>query len=969
MSRKSRCKDDTWTSEELDKALTSTISTDDNKRHRDRNMNDKNRQREREHKPRKEEPISDDERNPPKDEKQRERQREERRNKRERKDKSKSRDDKPLGKGENKDRRTRERHTDKNEEKQRSDHRSSRSRGNNDDDDDKRISTHISGRENDDERKQSRRSGTEHDEEKRQEHHRSNRENKNDKRRKSHKSSRDNGDKKMDQHKSSRENVYEKRESHQRSSQDDDGKRRIGHRSRRETDDNMKGNHISSKDNDDRKEHHKLTKENEKKDIEKRHRREESGRHKVNGKGESKRSTKYESENEDDDYNYENDDFENYEEDFEEDDESEDSESERSPKDKEMNDILKALNEENKNLVSGSAGSRRSEDTEWRGNMSDVSELQEKRSRTFINFVSAKQRAVDQKVSSKTRKRYKDLVSLIEFDKAEFVMFDLPPVKEYDLYIRSFGRSDSKQAYIQTNEDDIDQEVQTEGIEYRDKWTQHPAEDFLGCGGDDIEQKTNAKSEYISKHQTEKIAQFVSKAAQVIGIILDEESGLSNNDGNKSRIDSNLSLSSDYVQLGIPTFLQGRYVEFATFSSSQPNILLTSYSCSQNIAINNYDTKGILCIWSVLEPSNPQKILACESQPTCCCLSPRKPLLACAGMVDGSIVMWDLREDSSMHQMITIEQQGYIFRYPTYNTAGIAESENHCSRVSSLLPVYPDPTSLKYEEENTNVSLGLSFQLASCADNGSINLWVVAEIAAPDSAGSELDLGLQPGGRIKLVKSSSFKVQISSQMDIHDTSTYDFKFSPNDLNQYYVGTDIGFILHGVRLGTCPFPRSHSTTIDRPVSIKSIDLSPFGHPYILAGSCEGCIYLYHTGSEYPLMTWFDLVKGKSNSISFVRWSRSRPGVFFVLDDLSILYTFDLLEGDFHPVKTEQISSGRVVYMTLSNDCKIVSPGSVERSPQLLLALDNGKTELHNICKDLVQQQTLEHEFLMKYNERF
>ncbi|XP_050392644.1 cytoplasmic dynein 2 intermediate chain 1 [Patella vulgata] len=960
MSRKSRSRDDTWTTEELDKALKSTTSsTEDNKRHRDRNMNDKKRRSEREHKPRKEEPISDDDRKPPKDEQERERQREERRNKRERKDKPKNRDDKSLEKDEKKDR-TRERHSDNNEENRRSNHRSSR--GKDDDDDDKRRSTHRSNRENDVERKQSHRSGREHVEEKRQERHRSNRENQNDKRR-SHKSSRDNDDKRMDQYKSSRENGDEKRKSHQRSSRDDDGRRRIGHRSSRQTDGNRKGNHKSSRDNDEIKDHHKSTKENEKKDIEKRHRQEES-------KGESKRSSNYESEDEDDDYNYENDDFENYEEDFEVDDESDDSEPERSLKDKEMNDILRALNEENKSLVSGSAGSR-SEDIEQRGNMSDVglSKLQEKRPRTFINFVSAKQRAVDQKVSSKTRKRYKDLVSLIEFDKTEFVMFDLPPVKEYDLYIRSFGRSDSKQAYIQTNEDDIDREVQTEEIEYRDKWTQHPAEDFLGCGGDDIEQKTNAKSEYISKHQTEKIAQFVSKAAQVIGILLDEESGLSSNDGTKSRIDSNLSISSDYMQLGTPIFLQGRYVEFASFSSSQPNILLTLYSCSQKNATNNYDTKGILCIWNVLEPSNPQKILVCESQPACCCLSPRKPLLACAGMVDGSIMMWDLREDSSMHQMITIEQQDYIFRYPTYNTAGISESENHCSRVSSLLPVYPDPTSLKYEEENTSISLGLSFQLASCADNGSINLWVVAEIAAPDSAGSELDLGLQPGGRIKLVKSSSFKVQISSQMDVHHTSTYDFKFSPNDLNQYYVGTDIGFILHGVRLGTCPFPRSHSTTIDRPVSIKSIDLSPFGHPYILAGSCDGCIYLYHTGLEYPLLTWCDLVKGKLNSISFVRWSRSRPGVFFVLDDQSILYTFDLLEGDFHPVKTEQISSGCVVHMTLSNDCKIVSPGSVERSPQLLLALDNGKTELHNISKDLVQQQTLEHEFLMKYNERF
>ena len=66
-------------------------------------------------------------------------------------------------------------------------------------------------------------------------------------------------------------------------------------------------------------------------------------------------------------------------------------------------------------------------------------------SRTFINFVSAKQRVISDKAMSKTRRRGRELQSLIELDVASYDIFDMPPVREYDLYMRSFGRSNAKQ--------------------------------------------------------------------------------------------------------------------------------------------------------------------------------------------------------------------------------------------------------------------------------------------------------------------------------------------------------------------------------------------------------------------------------------------------------------------------------------------------------------------------------------------
>ena len=65
--------------------------------------------------------------------------------------------------------------------------------------------------------------------------------------------------------------------------------------------------------------------------------------------------------------------------------------------------------------------------------------------RTFINFVSAKERVMTSHAASKAARRGRELLQIIELDKAAYDMFDMPPVREYDMYIRSFGRTNSRQ--------------------------------------------------------------------------------------------------------------------------------------------------------------------------------------------------------------------------------------------------------------------------------------------------------------------------------------------------------------------------------------------------------------------------------------------------------------------------------------------------------------------------------------------
>ncbi len=104
--------------------------------------------------------------------------------------------------------------------------------------------------------------------------------------------------------------------------------------------------------------------------------------------------------------------------------------------------------------------------------------------------------------------------------------------------------------------------------------------------------------------------------------------------------------------------------------------------------------KGLLCVWHLNQPEAPQKyhtnfvvivvvefstanvmliasvrvvvffffvsrlfsffwvfrILCCDGEPTSCCFAPDRGHLVFAGMREGSVALWDLRETASLHQ-------------------------------------------------------------------------------------------------------------------------------------------------------------------------------------------------------------------------------------------------------------------------------------------------------------------------------
>ncbi|XP_076090423.1 cytoplasmic dynein 2 intermediate chain 1-like isoform X5 [Mytilus galloprovincialis] len=701
----------------------------------------------------------------------------------------------------------------------------------------------------------------------------------------------------------------------------------------------------------------------------------------VNGRSKPK-----EEDEEENEYGGYEDDFEDYDDDFEEEEDEDEDPPKKRPEynhsDDEMNDVLRALDEENDRLYKDSSKQDkydRSDSPEDRGRGYRDSSPDEPVQRTrpkssAINFLSAKRQVMTQKTYGKTSKRARDLLEMIELDTVTFDIMDLPPVKEYELYIRSYGRSDTRQAYVQTNDDAIDRDIQTEEIDMRNKWTQHPPEDFAGSGRGDGEKdfEDEEQSQQNKQQDLGRLSKFIQQAGQVVSILLDEERSQETTELRSNK--SSISMSEGYTELSKLGILQGRHVEFAYFAPTQPNMLLTIYSQpEQSNPSNPTDGKGMICVWNTNEPSYPQRILACESQPRCCCFGPYKTSIAFAGMVDGSICAWDLREPPSLHRSVEFDKTEHLLRFPTYNTAGISDSDNHISPVTTINPVttYVDENSQQESDSKEESGFGMSFQLVSSEDQGRINFWVVAELTTTDPAGSEIDLGLSPGGKLKVVISSTIKLEslVRKARSLGPIRSFEMQISPTDPNHFYIGTDGGYVLHGLRFGNRAFPRTFSALSDSPVDVRSIDFSPFGHPCFLASTAEGCVHLFGTKSdiyvldEKPLLTWPSKIWGTRN-LRCVRWSRSRPCVFYVLDDQSQLYTFDILEGDAMPAKMENLSKENVIHIAFTPHINVTG-----RHPQMLVSQEDGTIQIHTISKEYREQQTLEDDFLPSYLDKF
>ncbi|XP_068942170.1 cytoplasmic dynein 2 intermediate chain 1 [Petaurus breviceps papuanus] len=571
----------------------------------------------------------------------------------------------------------------------------------------------------------------------------------------------------------------------------------------------------------------------------------------------------------------------------------------------------------------------------------------------FMDFAAASQRQSCRNHALKQRTRSAKLLRLIDMDFSfSFSLLDLPPVNEYDMYIRNFGKRNTKQAYVQYNEDNVERDIQTDEIETHEVWTQHPGESTIVSGGTK-NSRDMSDGTYVTKIDTPRLANFLRAACQVIAVLLEEDRAGTEPNWNLRSQENALNISETCAQMNtnLP-FLQNRKVSSLHVSQIQRQTLVSVHELPEKPFSDILDKRYILCVWDIWQPSSPQKVLICESKVMSCCFSPFKAILLFAGTIHGSVVLWDLREDSRMHHYVKLKDCVWTFRTATFSTDGVLTIVNHRSPVQSIEPV---STSV-YRKQNFVLSpfsnqeeiSGLSFHIASLDENGILNIWVVVELPKADFAGSQSDLGLIPGGKIKLVHSSTIQLNNSFPPKINTSlrsmQTLIVKFLPSDPNRFVIGTDMGVISHGARHDSKVSPKlfKPQQREERPVKVTVIEFSPFGEPVFLAGCSDGSIRLHQLNSEYPICQWNNSTNGQA--IIALKWTQTRPAVFLVQDDISNIYIWDLLENDLGPVAKQLISPDKLITATVMGD-----PEKTNRFLGLVLARTSGMIEIQYLKK--------------------
>ncbi|XP_076828350.1 cytoplasmic dynein 2 intermediate chain 1 isoform X1 [Brachyhypopomus gauderio] len=716
------------------------------------------------------------------------------------------------------------------------------------------------------------------------------------------------------------------------------------------------------------------TREEKKKREEKRHEdsRSSDQRHQTSERIHSRRDQEVENETgEDDDVeggmknkDYEED-FEDYEEDFEDLDEDEGKDEEEDEKGEregwrelsaqrrdEIRAIQRAMEEENELVSSAHSWPPTKEDAPAH-KVSVQTESRPARVGTVIDFTAARQREISH-TAHKQQKRCAELLRLIDLDfSVTESLLDLTPVSEYDLYIKRFGSSNTKQVYVQCNEDNTDRDTQTEEPDTHEQWTQHPAEPSAVCGGPGVSQSAPESVVWMNT-DSKRLSTFLHSAAQVIAVLLEENRTQRDSVTTLQSHTHSLSCSDRSLQLNnnLP-FLHGRQVVLLHCSPVQVHTLLSVHGGCSTPSDETLDTHSLLCVWNIWQPSAPQKILTCEAEVRSCCFSPGQLSLVFAGTAVGSVLLWDLREASCSHVCLRVDTAQWVLRYPTFSTDAVLSGAGHLSSVVSVEPVLATQETEPRAPllEDLEEPLGRSFQLGSLDEHGLLILWVVVELPTADDSGSQTDLGLRPGGRVKLLHSSSLQRRdpstsrgVGEVTGVVPHLSLLLKFLSSDSNHYFIGMSTGLVMRGTRHGLRAEPKVYTPSEGgMPAEVTTLNFCPNREPFFLVGCSDGTLRLHYLLRAEPVCEW----RVGSGGVRSVCWCPTRPAVFCVLDAVSVLHVWDLAERQDGPISSEKLHPDRVTGMAVFGEASNRSSTS-----GVVLARQSSKLEIHFLKQSLV-----------------
>ncbi|XP_011337865.2 WD repeat-containing protein 60 [Ooceraea biroi] len=583
----------------------------------------------------------------------------------------------------------------------------------------------------------------------------------------------------------------------------------------------------------------------------------------------------------------------------------------------------------------------------------------------FIDFRKLREKARE-KNSQKSRSRGEELLEMIKLDFMEWSILECNPVP-YDEFIKNYGRLNTQQIFTQTGDDNMDVEVQTEQVLCRNKWTQFPVTcrkvlrdkqdislfklEQIGVG-DDLDESSNTS--FASSYDMLRLNDFVNRAGTVMLSLLEErEHGgtVFQNDANE------LPFSDGFVKLSIDsvTFLAARPVRIIHYSSVLNKVLLTVHTpVEEEIETVNkldYITDCCIgCVWNISEPSMPKKLFYSQCPITACCFHLTNCNVVFAGLEDGSLSLWDLKEDEMWHQRVTdkANELDWVIRTPTYTTTASIDPDAHTSEVVAIRVLSKIEATSVNEKHNKFVPI----QICSLDEDGYLIVWSIVH-----NIGINIDdLGLSHWGDIRFIKNQKTcllkKDTMNRFIDMHVDSA--------NANNIYIATNSTDVLHATCIGNRTNPLTYKPAeISECGSSTCIDVCPFGQSFFLLGCDNGTIRLHCLNVERPIVQLKN--EQYTDRIEALQWSKTKPLTIYTLDTNSRIHIWDLNKSDVSPAYTlfmkkwGKISSMQLSPCTLDQDMT---------NQYLALGTESGNVEIHKLKKDF--HYTKKEEFLQELN---
>ncbi|XP_046749991.1 cytoplasmic dynein 2 intermediate chain 1 isoform X2 [Diprion similis] len=581
---------------------------------------------------------------------------------------------------------------------------------------------------------------------------------------------------------------------------------------------------------------------------------------------------------------------------------------------------------------------------------------------SFIDFQKPKEDKVRKKLLSKS-KRGEELLNMIKLDNVEWSLIEYTPIA-YEDFILNYGRLNTQQISVQTNEDNPDAETQTESIELSNKWTQHPITcrrnlnnskdvklfklEQIGVGEDTDCDETSIPN--LPTYDILQLNEFLSKAGKVMLSLLEEkEVG-----GNVLRSNLHeLPFSEGFIKLAVDSvsFLVDRRVSLIHYSETLNKMLLSIHTLnSEGIETSNkeyYLTDCCIgCVWSISEPSRPVKLFYSSCSVTACCFHSTNYNVVFAGLEDGSINLWDLREDAMWHQKVTdkVNEVDWVLRSPTYTTADSINDNYHSSKIVAIRVV----SHIEKDTSNSSYNRLAPIQICTLDEEGELIIWSVLYTMGIHTD----DLGLAQWGDIRLQKTQQISIDTRrDKLEKIFTGYFDMHVDSIDTNNLFLATNTNSVLHATCIGNKAAPNVYQgNEMEFCGGTRCIEGCPFKRSYFLVGCDDGTIRLHSLKIERALLQLID--DECKNPVKSVQWSKSKPFTIFVLDSASKIHIWNLSNSDMYPMYT--ISTKKWGYITSMQ----LSPCKTDHdliNQYLALGMDNGQIEIHKLKKEFSYSQ--------------